>query len=117
MADSKGAIYEFDDFRLVVGERLLLRSDEPIAMPSKAFDLLVALVENNGHLVEKEILYNRVWADAIVEDANLTVQISAIRKALGNGYIKTVIGHGYRFSADVLRKDQNQIVFESETET
>lgn len=117
MADSKGAVYEFDDFRLVVGERLLLRSDKPIAMPSKAFDLLVALVENNGHLVEKEILYNRVWADAIVEDANLTVQISALRKALGNGYIKTVIGHGYRFSADVLHKDANQIVFESETET
>ncbi len=115
MAVSKGAIYEFDDFRLVVGERLLLRSDKPIAMPSKTFDLLVALVENNGHLVEKEILYNRVWGDAIVEDANLTVQISAIRKALGNGYIKTVIGHGYRFSADVLEKGEGEIVFESET--
>ena len=117
MADSKGAIYEFDDFRLVVGERLLLRSDKPLAIPSKAFDLLVALVENNGHLLEKEVLYDRVWPDAIVEDANLTVQISAIRKALGNGYINTVIGHGYRFSADVLHRREGEIVFESETET
>lgn len=101
MTESKGSTYEFDDFRLETNERLLTRDGEQVAMPSKAFDLLVALVENHGHLVDKETLYKRVWADSIVEDANLTVQMSAIRKALGNGYIKTVKGHGYRFVADV----------------
>lgn len=115
MADSKGAIYEFDGFRLNVGERLLTREGTPVAIPSKAFDLLVALVENNGHLVEKETLYNRIWAGQFVEDANLTVQISAIRKALGNGYIKTVKGHGYRFAADVRHGNGNELLFESET--
>ena len=101
MAVSKGNIYEFDRFRLEINERLLTRDGEPIDISAKAFDLLVALVENNGHLVEKETLYSRVWAGAIVEDANLTVQMSAIRKALGGDYIKTVKGHGYRFAADV----------------
>lgn len=117
MAENKGSIYEFDNFRLVAAERLLTRDGEPVAIPAKAFDLLVALVENNGHLVEKETLYNRVWADAIVEDANLTVQMSAIRKALGNGYIKTVKGHGYRFAADVreLNGHREEFVVEEQT--
>jgi len=117
MAKSKGSIYEFDGFRLEVDERLLTRDGEPVAIPAKAFDLLVALVENNGHLVEKETLYNRIWADAIVEDANLTVQMSAIRKALGNGYIQTVKGHGYRFAADVneLNGRREEYVVEQQT--
>lgn len=113
MADRNDTIYEFDSFRLEVNERLLTRDGEPVAIPSKAFDLLVVLVESNGHLVEKETLYHRVWADAVVEDANLTVQMSAIRKALGNGYIKTVKGHGYRFAADVRTSDE--FVFEEKT--
>lgn len=117
MAENKGSLYEFDSFRLEVDERLLTREGEPIRLSSKAFDLLVTLVENNGHLVEKETLYNRVWADAVVEDANLTVQMSAIRKALGNGYIKTVKGHGYRFNADVRESNGHREEFVVEQQT
>lgn len=92
-------IYEFDNFRLDVAERQLLKNRRPVTISPKAFDLLVALVENKGRLVERESLYARVWPDSIVEDANLTVHISAIRKALeAPSCITTVSGHGYRFN-------------------
>ncbi len=118
MSESRAYIYEFDSFRLEAAERRLFKDGEPVTLPSKALDLLIALVENNGHLVDKDTLYDRVWADSIVEDANLTVQMSAIRKALGNpDYIKTVKGHGYRFSADVREVNGavDEYVFESQS--
>src|ERR1041384_690279 len=101
----KAVVYEFDNFRLDANERLLLRDGEPVTLSSRAFDLLLVLVENRGRLVEKEELYQRVWADQVVEESNLTVQMSAIRKALGETrrrqqYISTVTGRGYRFVAD-----------------
>lgn len=115
-------IYKFDNFRLDVGERQLLRDGKPITLPSKAFDLLLVLVENHGHLLAKEELYNRVWRDQIVEESNLTVQMSAIRKALGESrakprYIGTVIGTGYRFTANVRIANQaeNELIFETES--
>jgi DNA-binding winged helix-turn-helix (wHTH) protein len=72
----------------------------------KAFDLLVALVRRSGHLVTKDALLREVWLDTLVEEVNLTVQISGLRKALnrgGNGraMIETVPTHGYRFVAPV----------------
>lgn len=72
---------------------------------TRTFDLLFVLVENSGRLVEKEEIYNRVWGDQVVEESNLTVQVSAIRKALGERtqnprYIATVPGYGYRFVGD-----------------
>lgn len=111
-------IYEFDNFRLDTAERQLVHDGRPIALASKAFDLLVLLVRNNGHLLGKEDLYNAVWPGQIVEDSNLTVQISAIRRALGRGkYIDTVIGSGYRFSADVreVGSGYDDVILESET--
>lgn len=132
MSKPKRQVYEFDHFRLDVGERQLLRDGEPVTLSSKAFDLLVVLVENSGRLVEKEELYQRVWADQIVEESNLSVQMSAIRKALGESrrrqqYISTVTGRGYRFVAgvtDLIADDQvvietqtlSRIVIESEEE-
>lgn len=94
-------IYEFDSFRLDVEQRLLLRDGQPVALKSKAFDLLVVLVENNNRLVEKEDLMRRLWPDSIVEENNLTVHKRALVAALGDRYIKTVPRHGYRFVADV----------------
>lgn len=110
-------IYEFESFRLEAAERRLLKDGEPVVLPSKAFDVLLALVENGGHLVDKETLYDRVWGDTIVEEANLAVQISSVRKALGNsGYISTVKGHGYRFEANVrVAEPPDEIVIERET--
>ena len=102
MHEANRKIYEFDNFRLDVFERQLWKNKRPVAIPPKAFDLLVALVESNGSLVERESLYARVWPDSIVEDANLTVQISAIRKSLEEPLcIDTVSGHGYRFTWSV----------------
>jgi DNA-binding winged helix-turn-helix (wHTH) protein/TolB-like protein/Flp pilus assembly protein TadD len=104
-------IFEFDNFRLDAGERQLWREGELVALPTKAFDLLLVLLQHQGQLLEKEELYSRVWSDQIVEESNLTVQMSAIRKALGERkqnprYIVTVAGRGYRFIGEVRRPDQ-----------
>src|SRR5215475_946038 len=99
-------IYEFGPFRLDAGEHLLLRDGEAVPLTPKAFDLLLALVERHGHLLEKEGLLKKVWPDAFVEEANLASNISQLRKALGEGenghrYIETAPKRGYRFVAQV----------------
>ena len=114
-------VYEFDNFRLDARERLLWRDGELVQLPLKAVEMLLALVENRGRLVEKDELYRRVWADQIVEESNLTVQMSAIRKALGERrdhprYIVTVPGRGYRFIGAVMNVTEDaEIVIETET--
>ncbi|MEO7674617.1 MAG: winged helix-turn-helix domain-containing protein, partial [Pyrinomonadaceae bacterium] len=76
----KRQIYTFDIFQLDAGNRQLRRDDKPLPLPAKAFDLLLTLVKNNGRLVEKDELFTSVWQDQIVEESNLTVYISQIRK-------------------------------------
>lgn len=96
---------EFGTFRLIPDERLLLREGEPVSLPPKVFDALVLLVENEGHLIGKNDLLDRLWPDSFVEEATLARTISSLRKALGeNGgtkYIETVPKRGYRFVAPV----------------
>jgi DNA-binding winged helix-turn-helix (wHTH) protein/TolB-like protein/Flp pilus assembly protein TadD len=99
------APYAFGPFLLDTRERRLLRDGKVVPLTLKAFDLLQVLVENRGHLLHKEELLRRVWPDAVVEENNLTVTISALRKALDEGptdrqYIETVPRRGYRFVAD-----------------
>ena len=99
-------IYEFGPFRLIPEERQLLCDDQPVSLTPKTFDLLVVLVENSGHLIDKGELLKRIWPDSFVEEANLTVNISALRRALGEGsnehqYVETVPRRGYRFVASV----------------
>ena len=99
-------LYEFGRFRLDAAERLLLRDGEAVQLTPKAFDLLLVLVQNHGHLLEKDELLKRVWPDSFVEEANLSYNVSLIRKALGEGengqrYIETVPKRGYRFVAGV----------------
>jgi DNA-binding winged helix-turn-helix (wHTH) protein/TolB-like protein/Flp pilus assembly protein TadD len=99
-------LYEFGSFRLDPGERLLLRAGEPIPLTPKAFDLLLVLVKEAGHLLEKEGLMKAVWPDSFVEENNLADNISRLRKALSDGengqrFIETVPKRGYRFVADV----------------
>jgi DNA-binding winged helix-turn-helix (wHTH) protein/TolB-like protein len=98
--------YAFGPFLLDTGERRLLRDGKVVPLTLKAFDLLQVLVENQGHLLHKDELLRRVWPDAVVEENNLTVTISALRKALDEGpgdrqYIETVPRRGYRFVADL----------------
>ena len=100
------AIFEFGLFRLDPAERLLLRANVPVRLPPKAFDALVLLVENPGHLLEKEELLEKIWPGTFVEESNLTQHISMLRKALQDGddglrYIETVPKRGYRFIAEV----------------
>lgn len=106
MDRQKGRFYEFGSFQLDTGERLLLCNGQPVPLPPKVYDTLLALVENYGHIIEKEELMRAVWPDTFVEEANLTVNISALRKALGEGvpeqrYIETVPRRGYRFVSAV----------------
>jgi predicted ATPase/DNA-binding winged helix-turn-helix (wHTH) protein len=96
----------FDGFRLVPTRRLLLNGDEPVRLGNRALDLLIALSRRPGQLISKQELTATVWPDTFVEDGNLKVHISALRRALGDGktgrrYISTVAGRGYCFVAPV----------------
>ena len=93
--------YRFASFRLDPGQRALLRDGKPVSITPKVFDLLLVLVENAGRLVLKQDLLDRVWPDTFVEEANLSVHISALRKILGDSAIETVPKGGYRFIAPV----------------
>ena len=99
-------IFEFGPFRLDSMERVLLRDGQPVPITLKAFDVLLLLVQSSGHIVEKDELMNRVWAGSFVEEGNLKVTVSMLRKVLDedpaiNEYIETVPRRGYRFVAAV----------------
>jgi DNA-binding winged helix-turn-helix (wHTH) protein/TolB-like protein/cytochrome c-type biogenesis protein CcmH/NrfG len=98
--------FRFDEFFLDAGKRRFLRAEEQIGLHAKAFDLLVLLLENSGRVVSKDELLETVWKDQFVEENNLTVQISALRKALGDSatspkYLATIPQKGYQFIANV----------------
>ena len=98
--------YTFAEHELDLARRLLLRAGQSIPLHGKAFDLLVVLLENRERVIAREELMELVWRDQFVEEANLTVQISALRKTLGekkeeHRFIVTVSGRGYRFVADM----------------
>jgi TolB-like protein/DNA-binding winged helix-turn-helix (wHTH) protein/Tfp pilus assembly protein PilF len=106
MNDAAVRIYEFGPFSLDAQRRLLLRNGERVRLSAKAFEILLVLLEENGRLVEKDELMRRVWPDAVVEENNLTVNMSALRKSLNEGprdnrYLVTVPGRGYQFVGDV----------------
>jgi len=96
--------YRFGQFELQPSERRLLAAGVPVVVAPRAFDVLLALVERAGHLVTKEELFSLVWPKLIVEDTNLHVQVSALRKILGQAAIATVPGQGYRFTMDLTRE-------------
>lgn len=107
MNDPQSHIYKFDNFRLCAAKRLLLNEDDEIVplMP-KAFDTLLYLVKHNGKVIEKDELMREIWSDTIVEENNLTQNISILRRMFGekpgeHRFIVTVPGHGYKFVADV----------------
>jgi DNA-binding winged helix-turn-helix (wHTH) protein/TolB-like protein len=98
--------YDFGPFSLDPSERRLLNDGKPVALTPKCFDLLVILVETSGHLIGKDELLERLWPGQFVEEANLSFNISSLRKALGEGqsgrhYIETVPKKGFRFVAPV----------------
>ena len=102
--------YHFGPFILDAQERRLVREGEPVSLTPKAFDLLVYLVEHQGHLVGKDQLMEAVWKNSYVEEGNLPRTIHVLRRVLGTGdngaeYIETVPTKGYRFLARVTCSD------------
>ncbi len=121
MLNQSGNIYEFGPFRLDSADKTLWQDGQPVPLTPKAFDTLLILVENNGHLVEKDELIRRLWPDSFVDENSLPQNIYLLRKALEKGspaqlgqgplgegqlgqiqrYIVTVPRRGYRFIAPV----------------
>jgi DNA-binding winged helix-turn-helix (wHTH) protein len=111
MERSPDAVYRFGGYELDVGDHALRREGARVPITPKALRALHILLERAGHLVHKEALMQALWPGSFVEEANLSVQIAAIRKALGRDaggreFIETVPTKGYRFTADVERVDR-----------
>lgn len=114
-------IYEFGDFRVDAGKRLLMGLDgRPLPLTPKAFDTLLYLVQHADAVLEKETLMNAIWPDTAVEENNLNQSISALRRALGGNrndhrYIVTVPGRGYRFVAPVKKHHSPRTVVSTDS--
>jgi DNA-binding winged helix-turn-helix (wHTH) protein len=94
---------EFGRFRIVPHRRELFVDGRAVELGGRAFDTLLILIEGRGTVLSKDELMRRIWPDRVVEENNLEVQISVLRKVLGTdlGLIRTVAGRGYQFTGDV----------------
>ena len=106
MIEADKKTFSFGDFELSGAKRTLLKQGEIISLNSKTFDLLFTLIENHGKILSKDELLDKVWEGQFVEENNLTVQISALRKIFGeskneNKFIATIPGKGYKFVAEI----------------
>jgi DNA-binding winged helix-turn-helix (wHTH) protein/TolB-like protein/Flp pilus assembly protein TadD len=109
MAERSEIVYEFGSYQLSTQSRVLSRDGELVALSAKAIEVLLVLIEDRGHVISKSDLMAQVWPDTFVEEINLTVHISALRKALGDSpdgqvYIRTVPKRGYCFCKAVTEK-------------
>ncbi len=107
----------FAEFEIDTEHRSLRRAGEVVPLHAKAFDLLVFLAENNGNIVSKEEILRSVWDDKFVEESNLVVQVSNLRKVLGETknsprFLLTIPGKGYKF---VAKTDENILIIETHT--
>jgi DNA-binding winged helix-turn-helix (wHTH) protein/TolB-like protein/Flp pilus assembly protein TadD len=116
-------IISFAEFELDTAHRRLSRRGRTLPLYAKTFDLLAFLLENNGRLLTKDEILETVWAGQSVEESNLSVQISALRKVLGEKkkaprFLVTVPGKGYKFVAEVQSgPERDEIVIEEQTVT
>src|SRR6266567_3588087 len=95
-------IYKFGPFHIDREQRVLFRGSVEVPLTQKAFDTLAILVARQGKIVDKSELIRLIWPETFVEENNLTQNVSALRKALGEGeYIETIPRRGYRFAARV----------------
>jgi Tol biopolymer transport system component/DNA-binding winged helix-turn-helix (wHTH) protein len=120
-AHNDNLLYEFDNFIVDVRNQRLMRDGEMIPLAAKTFEILLVLLENNGHTLEKSDLLNRIWPETFVEEINLNVHISNLRKALGESaahhqYIKTVPKKGYCFTAPIEEVESERQIPPIETE-
>ena len=113
MEEKTQHLYSFGPFRIDAREYLLMIGGKPVPLPPKAFEVLLILVENAGHLVDKNDLMKRLWPDTFVEDGNVAKHISLLRKTLseasnGQEYIETIPKRGYRFLAEVRAPEESE---------
>ena len=106
MTGESSPLFEFGPFQIDTRRRLLSRGGQTVVITPKAFDILCLLVSNHGRIVEKTTILETVWPQTTVEEGNLTVNISMLRRVLGetrkeHAYIVTIPGRGYKFVADV----------------
>lgn len=117
--ESKSAeIYEFGEFRVETADKTLWRGDGKIALPIKAVEVLAVLIENRGRTVSKEELMEKVWPETFVDENNLAVMISKLRKAFGSDskIIDTIPRRGYRFTATLFTPEPRELVIERVTD-
>ncbi len=116
MTNSTAAIYEFGDFRLdAIRRRMSRRSGALVPLTPRVFDTLLYLVQHSGGVLDKERLMEAIWPDSIVEENNLSQNISFLRRILGESpgshrYIVTVPGRGYRFVAEVRALEKPEVL-------
>src|SRR5215469_11161206 len=109
-ASEAPASFEFGRFRVLPRRREVLADGQPMELGGRAFDILVVLIEAHGAVVSKDELMRRVWPGRIVEDNNLHAQIKALRRAFSDhDLIRTVVGRGYQFRAEVRPRLGNHI--------
>src|SRR5947209_7761321 len=120
-ATASADIFVLDDFHLDRRSGVLSRRNHqgvfvPVALGGRALDVLGVLVEHPGDVVSRDKIMSAVWPGTVVEDGNLSVQISTLRRVLDHGrsedsLIQTVPGRGYRFVGHVMRHDPDQSPF------
>ncbi len=108
--------FRFGPFELLPGRRELLLRGSSVQLGARAFDLLLALVRRQGQLATKDELMAEVWPNIVVEENNLQVQISALRKVLGRDadssrFLQSIPGRGYRFAAPIEHDSPPSVVF------
>jgi predicted ATPase/DNA-binding winged helix-turn-helix (wHTH) protein len=106
-----GWVISFGPFRVTRARRLVERNGEAVRIGSRAFDVLVHLLEHAGQVVSHRALLEAVWPGTYVEEGNLRFQMAALRKALGDGeasYIINVPGRGYCFTAPISKQDESK---------
>jgi TolB-like protein/DNA-binding winged helix-turn-helix (wHTH) protein len=108
-------ILEFGPFRMHIAEKLLVRDGETLPLAPKTFDLLLALVEHQGQVLDKDTLMRLVWPDSFVEEGNLSKGVFLLRQILGDGYIETLPKRGYRFLEEVHATGNNATVIQQQS--
>jgi DNA-binding winged helix-turn-helix (wHTH) protein/tetratricopeptide (TPR) repeat protein len=106
LSEAQPHTYDFGDFRIDTGKRLLLRAGDQVPLTPKVFDTLLLLVAHRGQVLDKQVLMSAIWPDTAVEENNLNQNISTLRRIFGetrgqNRYIATIPGTGYCFTAEV----------------
>nr|HQU85940.1 winged helix-turn-helix domain-containing protein [Pyrinomonadaceae bacterium] len=118
MIEASEQTFSFADFELDTSRRVLLKNGETVALNAKTLDLLCVLIENHGRIVTKDELLEKVWEGQFVEENNLTVQISALRKIFGekkgeHRFIVTIPGKGYKFVHELNENIVDEIIVET----